>query len=83
MKTTGRQGQVANDDEVLTVEEAASFMKMSVRYVRRLVAERRIPFHKLGRSVRLTKADVVAHVGAGRVEAMTESDVWRGLRGAA
>jgi excisionase family DNA binding protein len=83
MKTTGRQGQVSADDEVLTVEEAAAFMKMSVRYVRRLVAERRIPFHKLGRSVRLTRADVVAHVESGRVEAMTESDVWRGLRGVA
>jgi excisionase family DNA binding protein len=83
MKTTGRHGEVGADDEVLTVEEAAAFMKMSVKYVRRLVAERRIPFHKLGRSVRLTRADVVAHVESGRVEAMTESDVWRGLRGVA
>ena len=70
-------------DEALTVEEAAALMKMSSRYVRRLVAERRIPFHKLGRSVRLLASDVRAHIAAGRVEPMTESDVWRGLRGVA
>ena len=70
-------------DEALTVEEAAALMKMSSRYVRRLVAERRIPFHKLGRSVRLLTSDVQAHIAAGRVEPMTESDVWRGLRGVA
>lgn len=64
-------------DEMLTVEEAAARMRMSVRYVRRLVAERRIPFHKVGRSVRLKAADVAAHLEAGRVEPMTVSEVWR------
>ncbi|GIL27071.1 excisionase family DNA-binding protein [Actinocatenispora comari] len=69
-----------DDERVLTVEEAAAMMAMSTRYVRRLVAERRIPFHKVGRSVRLLASDVWAHVQAGRVEAMTVSDVWRGMR---
>jgi excisionase family DNA binding protein len=55
-------------DEVLTIEQAAEFLKMSERYVRRLVAERRIPFYKLGRSVRIKTADLVAHMDAGRVE---------------
>jgi excisionase family DNA binding protein len=64
-------------DEMLTVEEAAARMRMSARYVRRLVAERRIPFHKVGRSVRLKAADVAAHLEAGRVEPMTVSEVWR------
>ncbi|MEV0839884.1 excisionase family DNA-binding protein [Actinocatenispora sera] len=71
---------MSTEDSVLTVEEAAAVMKMSTRYVRRLVAERRIPFHKVGRSVRLLTSDVWAHVQAGRVEAMTVSDVWRGMR---
>jgi excisionase family DNA binding protein len=66
-------------EEVLTVEEAAARMKMSARYVRRLVAERRIPFHKVGRSVRLKAADVAAHIDAGRVEPITASAVWRDL----
>jgi excisionase family DNA binding protein len=70
-------------DEVLTIEQAAERMAMSVRYVRRLVAERRIAFHKLGRSVRLTASDVDAHVNAGRVEVLTATDVWRGFRSVA
>ncbi|GAA5176924.1 hypothetical protein GCM10023322_00290 [Rugosimonospora acidiphila] len=70
-------------DEVLTIEQAAARIKMSERYVRRLVAERRIPFHKLGRSVRLKASDLAAHIDAGRVEPITAADVWRGLGRAA
>ncbi|ORT47456.1 excisionase family DNA-binding protein [Frankia sp. KB5] len=66
--------------DVLTVDQAAVRMNMSVRYVRRLVAERRIAYHRIGRSIRLTAADVDAHVTAGRVEPLTTSDVWRGMR---
>jgi excisionase family DNA binding protein len=70
-------------DEVLTIEQAAEFLKMSERYVRRLVAERRIPFHKLGRSVRIKTADLMAHMDAGRVEPITATPVWNGLGRAA
>jgi excisionase family DNA binding protein len=68
---------------MLTVEEAAACMKMSVRYVRRLVADRRIPFHKVGRSVRLKAADVAAHLDAGRVEPISASAGGRDLGRAA
>jgi hypothetical protein len=44
------------------------------------VAERRIAFHKLGRSVRIARADIDGYIAASRVEPMTESDVWRSLR---
>ena len=70
-------------DEVLTIEQAADRIKMSERYVRRLIAERRIPFHKLGRSVRIKAVDLAAHVDAGRVESITTSSVWRDLRSVA
>ena len=70
-------------DEVLTIEQAAVRINMSVRYVRRLVAERRIPFHKLGRSVRIKASDIAAHVDAGRVEPLTASEVWAKFRSVA
>ena len=54
--------------ELLTMDEAAARMNMSGRYVRRLVSERRIPFYRFGRSVRLRSTDVDALVEAGRVE---------------
>ncbi len=67
-------------EEILTIEEAATRLKMSVRYVRRLVTERRIAFHRLGRSVRFDPADLAEFIHAGRVEPMTEATVWRGMR---
>jgi excisionase family DNA binding protein len=55
-------------DRLLTVEEAAERLGTSVRFVRRLIAERRIAFVKVGRHVRLDPADVEAFVAASRVE---------------
>ena len=69
-------------EEMLTIEEAAARLKMSVRYVRRLVAERRIAFHRLGRSVRFDAADLAEFVQQGRVEPMSEPTIWY-LRGVA
>jgi excisionase family DNA binding protein len=56
-------------DKLLTVEEAADRLGTSARFVRRLVAERRIAYVKVGRHVRISEADMDAFVAAGRVEA--------------
>ena len=64
----------------LTVGEAADYLNTSQRFVRRLIAERRIAFHHVGRHVRLAVADLDAFLLAGRVEPMTVADVWRDLR---
>jgi excisionase family DNA binding protein len=40
----------------------------SVRFVRRLIAERRIAYVKVGRHVRLAEADLAGFVAAGRIE---------------
>jgi excisionase family DNA binding protein len=55
-------------DRLLTVEQAAERLGTSVRFVRRLVAERRIAYVKLGRHVRIAAADLEAFIAAGRVE---------------
>ena len=54
--------------ELLTVEQAVGVLGTKPRFVRRLIAERRIRFTKLGRHVRLDRDDLVAFVTAGRVE---------------
>jgi excisionase family DNA binding protein len=56
-------------DKLLTVEEAANRLGTSVRFVRRLIAERRIAYVKVGRHVRITEADLAYFVAAGRIEA--------------
>ncbi|HEV8165048.1 MAG TPA: helix-turn-helix domain-containing protein [Actinomycetota bacterium] len=55
-------------DTLLTVDQAAERLGTSVRFVRRLVAERRIAYVKLGRHVRITAGDLEAFIAAGRVE---------------
>jgi excisionase family DNA binding protein len=56
-------------ERLLTVEDAADRLGTSVRFVRRLIAERRIAYVKVGRHVRIAEADLVEFVAAGRVEA--------------
>jgi excisionase family DNA binding protein len=56
-------------DTLLTVAEAADRLGTSVRFVRRLIAERRIAYVKVGRHVRIAEGDLAGFVAAGRVEA--------------
>jgi excisionase family DNA binding protein len=56
-------------DTLLSVDQAAERLGTSERFVRRLVFERRIPFTKLGRHVRIAAPDLDAFIAAGRVEA--------------
>ena len=67
--------------ELLTVEQAADQIRMSARYVRRLISERRIGFYRLGRSVRIDPAELTAFVTAGRIEPITATTVWDDLKG--
>lgn len=67
----------------LTVAEVADHLNTSVRFVRRLVAERRVAFHKVGAHVRIAVVDLDAFLAAGRVEAITTASVRRDLRGVA
>jgi excisionase family DNA binding protein len=56
-------------DKLLTMEDAAERLGTSVRFVRRLIAERRIAYVKLGRHVRIAERDLINFVATGRVEA--------------
>jgi excisionase family DNA binding protein len=54
-------------DTLLSVEQAAERLGTSVRFVRRLVFERRIAYVKLGRHVRIAGRDVDAFLATSRV----------------
>jgi excisionase family DNA binding protein len=66
--TLRRQGRPSDLDTLLTVDQAAVRLGTSVRFVRRLIAERRIAYVKLGRHVRIAAADLEAFIASGRVE---------------
>lgn len=75
--------QERNGGQLLTVEVAAERMSTSVRFVRRLIAERRIEFVKLGRYVRISESALREFIEAGRVDPITVADIWPKRRGAA
>ena len=60
---TGR----APRDELLTIDQAGEYLGTGERFVRRLVAQRRIPYVKLGKYVRLQRSSLDAFIEAGRV----------------
>ena len=54
---------------LLTVEQAAERLGTSVRFIRRLRTEGRIPVLKLGKHIRIDSTDLDAFIAAGRQEA--------------
>lgn len=53
---------------LLDVAGAAKYLTTSEHFVRRLIRERRVPFHHVGRFVRLDPDDLDSFIAAGRVE---------------
>ena len=60
-------------DRLLTVPEAAQALNVGERFVRRLVAERRITVVHVGRHVRIPESAVSAYINAGTVPALGPS----------
>ena len=54
-------------EKLLTVDEAAGVLNTTPRFVRRLITERRICFHHIGRHVRIAESDLRDFIEAGRV----------------
>lgn len=54
------------DDPVLTISDVAARLGVGERFVRRLVFERRIKYHKVGRHVRFAPVDIEAYIQAAR-----------------
>jgi len=70
------------DDPLLPVAEAAELLKTTERFPRRLIAERRIRFVKVGRYVRIPESALREFITAGLVEPIAAADVWRGRKAA-
>ncbi|MCW3815714.1 helix-turn-helix domain-containing protein [Micromonospora sp. DR5-3] len=64
-------------DDLLTAGEVAARLRATPRFVRRLVAERRIAYVKVGRFVRFEPAAVAAYIEANRVVPMTRAQLRR------
>jgi excisionase family DNA binding protein len=70
-------------ERYLTVPEAAAVFNTGERFVRRLVAERRITVVHVGRHVRIPESAVLAFIQAGTVPAFDAPRVDRHLKAVA
>ena len=52
----------------LSIEEAAGFLGVTVRWMRRAVRDRRLAYYKVGHYLRFRVEDLEAFLAAGRVE---------------
>jgi excisionase family DNA binding protein len=69
--------QPSPSDRLLTVAEVADMLSTSERFPRRLIAERRIRFVRLGRHVRIPQSALQEFIAAGLVEPMTTQNYSR------
>jgi excisionase family DNA binding protein len=71
----------SDNDRLLTVTQAAELLGTSERFPRRLIAERRIRFVRIGRHIRIPETALREFIAAGVVEPLTVTDVrpvpWR------
>ncbi|HJT42105.1 MAG TPA: helix-turn-helix domain-containing protein [Rhizomicrobium sp.] len=55
---------------MLTIAEAAGFLKISMTGMRRLQQRRCIPFFKVGGSIRFSRDDIMSYLKSRRIEAI-------------
>ncbi len=63
------RGKPGLNSDLLTPGEAGEYLKTGERFVRRLIAERRIGYVKVGKFVRLERGELDRFIAAGRVSA--------------
>ena len=71
------------DDDLLTADEVAERLRTTARFVRRLVAERRIEYVKVGRLVRFEPRALAEYIERNRVVPATRAEIRRQIRKAA
>ena len=62
-------------ERLLSVAEAADLLGTTVRFPRRLIAERRIRFVRVGRHIRIPESAIEEFIAAGTVQPITWADV--------
>jgi excisionase family DNA binding protein len=70
---------ISSIPQLLTIDQLAGRLGITVRHVRRLVAEKRVPYYKVGRLVRFDPAEITTwlctrHVAGSRDTMMRTPD---------
>jgi excisionase family DNA binding protein len=80
---TTSKTSVMRAEQLLTVEAAAECLDTTVRFIRRLIAERRIEFVKIGRHVRISESALADFIEVGKVPPLNAALLRPKLRGVA
>jgi excisionase family DNA binding protein len=70
-------------EQLLSIEAAAERLDTKPRFIRRLIAERRIEFVRVGRHVRISESVLAEFIEAGKVPPLTEASLRPKLKGVA
>jgi excisionase family DNA binding protein len=62
-------------EQLLSVEAAAERLDAKPRFIRRLIAERRIEFVKVGRHVRISETALADFIEAGKIPPLTAANL--------
>jgi excisionase family DNA binding protein len=67
-----------NTSQLLTIEQLAEQLTTSIRHIRRLIAERRIPYIKVGHLIRFDPAEITDWLNNSRRACLRNDDAVRG-----
>ena len=62
---------------LLNIDQAAARLGINSRFVRRLILEKRIPYHKIGRYVRFDPIDLETWISDQRIDTQTDHSASR------
>ena len=81
--TTGEKGGSTGEERppLMDIEEVAKRLSVGVRHVRRLVAEKRIPYRKWGHLLRFERDEIEEWIAAMKVPVRPPAD-WPQIGGA-
>jgi excisionase family DNA binding protein len=68
-KARSPSARLSGPSQLLTIEQAAERLSVSVRNIRHQIYRRKIPIVKVGRLVRIDEADLQDFIDQGRVSA--------------
>jgi excisionase family DNA binding protein len=78
-----KRSEPATAVQLLSVEVAAERLDTKPRFIRRLIAERRIEFVRVGRHVRISESALADFIEAGKVPPLDAAGLRRRFKGAA
>ena len=71
------------ESRYLTIDEAAAYLNVTVRFMRRLVADHQVQYYKVGKFLRFERGDLDLYVQGRVVHPVVDdlsSRVWLGTR---